>query len=57
MTIEPMYMDITGCVDRTSISRSEFYRAMRAGKLKFRVIAGRRRISIDALKAYLNGGG
>jgi hypothetical protein len=51
------FMDIKTFVDRTSVSRSECYRAMRTGKLKFRVIANRRRISVEAAKTYLNSGG
>ena len=55
MTLEPLLITIDKCTDLTGISRSELYRAMRDRKLAFQVVAGRRRITPAALKAYVRG--
>jgi predicted DNA-binding transcriptional regulator AlpA len=57
MTIEPMFLSIDKVIDATGISRSELYRAMSDRRLMFQVVAGRRRITPAALRAYVRGGG
>jgi excisionase family DNA binding protein len=50
-------IDIEELKTATGISRSELYRAMAAGRLRWRRIAGRRRFKIEDVAAYLNSGG
>jgi predicted DNA-binding transcriptional regulator AlpA len=40
--------------ESTGISRSELYRSMTSGRLKYKVVAGRRRVTPADLHAYLN---
>lgn len=55
MTLEPMLLTLDQCSQVTTVSRSELYRAVRAGRLEARVIAGRKRVTPAALRAFIRG--
>jgi predicted DNA-binding transcriptional regulator AlpA len=50
---DKIFVSIDDCVNLTGISRTMLYDAMRKQKLSYQIVAGRRRITPQALRAYV----
>jgi hypothetical protein len=53
MTLRPVYLTLADVTFATGISRMQLYRLIHQDLLKSDVIAGRRRVEVDSLEAYL----
>jgi excisionase family DNA binding protein len=53
MMLERMLLVIDEIHDTTGVSRTKIYEAMRSGRLRFKTVAGRRRVTPADLRAWL----
>jgi hypothetical protein len=53
MTLRPVFLTCADVTFATGISRMQQYRLFNEGKLQSAKIAGRRRVAVDSLEAYL----
>jgi predicted DNA-binding transcriptional regulator AlpA len=51
--LERMLLVIDEVVGATGISRSQVYKAMDSGRLKFKVVAGRRRVKPADMRTWI----
>jgi excisionase family DNA binding protein len=51
--LERMLLVIDEIHDTTGVSRTKIYEAMRSGRLRFKTVAGRRRVTPADLRAWL----
>jgi excisionase family DNA binding protein len=54
MVLERMLLVIDECRELSGVSRSELYKAMKRGRLRYRIVGGRRRVTPADLRSYLN---